>query len=74
MLIVTLDNLAHRYTVLPSEALKRADTFDLYVLNVSTQWHNYKNRDDKDSGSRPKPQLTQEQMKAMLEAVRKQGG
>jgi hypothetical protein len=72
-MIITLDNLASRYNVLPSEALGRASSFDLYVLNVSTQWHNYKNQEAEtqaNGGKPPTPKLTQEQMKAMIQQVR----
>jgi hypothetical protein len=41
-LIITLNNLAKEYGLLPSEALGRATTFDLYVLDVSTRWLRYK--------------------------------
>ena len=37
-MILTLNNLAKEYGLLPSEALGRATTFDLYVLDVSTRW------------------------------------
>ena len=37
-MIITLNNLAKEYGLLPSEALSRATTFDLYVLDVSTRW------------------------------------
>jgi len=70
MLMITLDNLAHRYNILPSEALGRATSFDLYVLNVSTQWHNYKHREAESGGTKPPPKLTQEQMQAMMASVR----
>lgn len=45
-MLITLDNLAHRYNCLPSEALARCTTFDLKVLDVSTKWHNYKNEQE----------------------------
>jgi hypothetical protein len=41
-LIITLNNLAKEYGLLPSEALSRATTFDLYVLDVSTRWLSYR--------------------------------
>jgi hypothetical protein len=41
-LIITLNNLAKEYGLLPSEALSRATTFDLYVLDVSTRWVSYR--------------------------------
>ena len=37
-MVLSLDNLAKRYSLLPSEALGRASTFDLYVLDVSAKW------------------------------------
>ena len=45
-MLITLDNLAHRYNCLPSEALERCTTFDLKVLDTSTKWHNYKNEQE----------------------------
>ena len=39
-MILTLDNLAARYHCLPSEALARSSTFDLYVLDVGARWSN----------------------------------
>ena len=38
MMILSLDNLAHRYHCLPSEVLERATTFDFHVLDVSVRW------------------------------------
>lgn len=72
MMLVTLDNLAHRYKILPSEALERASSFDLYVLNVSTQWHNYKQEQaSAQQQGKPGPvKLTQNELKLMLDAVR----
>ena len=37
-MILSLDNLATRYHLLPSEALERATTFDLYVLDTGARW------------------------------------
>ncbi len=41
-MVITLNNLAKEYGLLPSEALSRATTFDLYVLDVSTRWVSYR--------------------------------
>lgn len=70
-MMLTLDNLAHRYNLLPSEAICRANTFDLFVLDVSARWSN--RREQIANGSEPataKPQLSQEQMQAMIDRVR----
>jgi hypothetical protein len=68
-MLITLDNLAHRYQCLPSEALSRATTFDLYVLDVSTKWLRY--QQDKADGKNPaarKP--SQQEMLDMLKRAR----
>ena len=68
-MILTLDNLAHRYNCLPSEALSRATTFDLYVLDVSAKWSRHQN--DVAEGKKPKAkQPTQAEMLAMIKRVR----
>lgn len=70
MLCLTLDHLANRYHLLPSEAMARATTFDLHVLDVATQWQ--KRQDAIARGERPDvPDLSQEEMMAMIEATRK---
>jgi hypothetical protein len=69
MMLITLDNLAHRYQCLPSEALSRATTFDLYVLDVSTKWLRY--QQDKADGRNPTAkQPSQEEMLTMLKRAR----
>jgi hypothetical protein len=69
-MFITLDNLAHRYNCLPSEALQRATTLDLYVLDISTKWFKYQS--DRADGNQPKAkEPTVEEMKAMIENVKK---
>jgi hypothetical protein len=68
-MILTLDNLAHRYMCLPSEALARASTFDLYVLDVSTKWENYRN--DRANGKvTAKKHLDQADLLAMMQVAK----
>jgi hypothetical protein len=72
-MLITLDNLAHRYHCLPSEALARASTFDLKVLDTSTKWHNYKaEQADRREGSSNKPpeSYSQEQLMSILKQVK----
>jgi hypothetical protein len=40
--MLTLNNLAKEYGLLPSEALSRATTFDLYVLDLSARYFRHK--------------------------------
>lgn len=73
MLLLSLDNLAHRYNLLPSEALERATTFDLKVLDVSAKWS--RRQQEIAAGIRPEkepPKLSQEQMLAMIARTREQ--
>jgi len=67
---LSLDNLAHRYNCLPSEALARATTFDLYVLDISAKYSKY--QQDKAAGntasSARKP--SKEEMIDMIKRVR----
>ena len=76
---VTLDNLASRYHLLPSECLNRATTIDLYVLNVGVKWENHKREEElrKSQGLNPspkRPKLTQDEMMAMIKRVKEREG
>ena len=64
-MILTIHNLAKTYKLLPSEALARATTFDLYVLDLFHRHSKY--QEAKANGkSPPAKALTVEQMKAMI--------
>ena len=74
-MILTLDNLACRYHVLPGEALARATTFDLHVMDTAVRHQRYQQEraDVEQDLKRPKPRArppTQEQMQAMLDRVK----
>lgn len=70
-MIITLDNLASKYHCLPSEAMERGTTFDLFVLDVSTKWYNRQQdiAQGKES-STITPELSVEQMQAMIARVK----
>lgn len=70
-MIITLDNLASKYHCLPSEAIERGTTFDLYVLDVSTKWHNRQHdiAQGRES-STITPELSVEEMQAMIARVK----
>jgi hypothetical protein len=72
-MLLTLDNLAHRYQCLPSEALVRANTFDLRVLEISGRWsqrqHEAAERGQPQGSSR---QPNQEQLLDMIRRVKEQ--
>lgn len=41
--MLTLDNLAVRYNLLPSDVARKADTFDIYVMDLSAKWNKRQN-------------------------------
>jgi chromosome segregation and condensation protein ScpB len=66
-MLVILDSLAQRYHSLPSELLRTADTLDLRTMLVAQAWtHRQSESDTKPA----RPELTQDQMKAMIERTR----
>lgn len=74
-MMITLDAMAQRYHLLPSEVLERSSTFDLRVLDVGNAWnrHQYeKQTQQTQSPSTPNrsKKLTQEMMSSMIERAR----
>jgi hypothetical protein len=67
MLLVTLDSLAQRYGLLPSQALDSASTLDLRVMEIANRHASRKN----EPTGKIRPELSQKQMKAMIEQARK---
>lgn len=73
-MLLTLHNLAKTYKMLPSEALSRATTFDLYILDTFSRYVKY--QEAKQQGNHTlaqgikRPALTVDQMKAMVEAAK----
>lgn len=73
-MILTLDNLAHRYSQLPSDVLCNASTFDMFVMDVSAKYNKFQieeeNRRSQGLVGQPKRMPTQEEMLAMMERVK----
>lgn len=69
MMILSLDNLAHRYHCLPSEVLERATTFDFHVLDVSTRWSRYQ-QEKADGKNSVRKMPNKEEMMNMLKFAR----
>ena len=65
-MMITLDNMAQKYGLLPSEVLDRASTFDLAVMDISTRWQREQRARAEGKSTIEKPKLTQEQMLAMI--------
>lgn len=70
MMLLTLDNLAHRYQCLPSHALEHGTTFDLRVMEVSSRWLQHQQQ-AQERGETPRThQPRQEQLMEMIRRVR----
>ena len=39
-----IDGLGKRYGMLPSEVLRQADTFDLYIIDAALTYENYQHK------------------------------
>ena len=72
-MILTIDTLAERYKMLPSEVLSRSTTFDLYVMDAAMSYHNYQTRKANNNGVAPAPELTQEEMLELIRKTRQDG-
>ena len=70
-MILSIDALGKRYSLLPSEVMEKASTFDLVVLDAALGYQSYIH--DKAEGKKQTPQLSQEEMMAAMERVRKDG-
>ena len=74
MMLLTLHNLAKTYKMLPSEALARATTFDLYILDTFHRYSKYQEERQKGNHTMAqgmkKPALSIDQLKAMNERAK----
>ena len=60
--------LARAYGQLPSYVLANATSYDLKVFDTINAWEAKKH--SKEPGIKPAPNLTQEQMRAMIDSVK----
>tara|TARA_R110002126_G_scaffold58602_1_gene154512 strand:+ start:197 stop:403 length:207 start_codon:yes stop_codon:yes gene_type:complete len=59
--ILQIDTIGKRYGMLPSEVLRRADSFDLYIMDCALTFErHHQSKDSK--GLSPVPDLTQEEL------------
>ena len=70
-MLLSIDAIGKRYSLLPSEVMEKASTFDLVVLDAALGYQNY--MQDKAEGKKQIPKLSQEEMMAAMERVRKDG-
>jgi hypothetical protein len=70
-MLLSIDALGKRYSLLPSEVMVKASTFDLVVLDAALGYQTY--IQDRAEGKKTTPKLSQEEMMAAMERVRKDG-
>ena len=70
-MLLSIDALGKRYSLLPSEVMEKASTFDLVVLDAALGYQSY--IQDRADGKKQTPKLSQEEMMAAMERVRKDG-
>ena len=64
---ISIDNLAHRYGMLPSEALVRGSSLDFKIMAMATAYQNHVNKQsDLTPKNLPPPQLSKEEMIKMM--------
>ena len=72
MSILMIDSLGKRYGMLPSEVLNRSNTFDLYIMDVALSFETFQHKKAMNNGKNPIDMYTTDDLKAMLNKVRKQ--
>jgi len=60
-----IDSIGKRYGMLPSQVIKNADTFDLYIMDAAMSFENYHNK-KQSSGKAPIPEYTQDELLDMM--------
>lgn len=66
-MILTLDTMAERYKLLPSELLSRGSTLDLYIMDAAVSYQNYRHK--KENGQVAE-QYTQQELMDMIKKTR----
>ena len=64
--ILWVDSLGKRYGMLPSEVIGRANTFDLYIMDIALTFENYHHKKSMNGGKEPIPDYTQDELMAMI--------
>jgi hypothetical protein len=64
--ILWIDTLGKRYGMLPSEVIGRANTFDLYIMDMALTFENYHHKKSMNNGKEPIPDYTQDELMEML--------
>ena len=71
-MLLSIDAIGKRYSLLPSEVMTKASTFDLVVLDAALGFQTY--MQDKAEGKKEAPKLSQEEMIKMVERTKQKNG
>jgi len=63
--ILQIDGMGKRYGLLPSQVIREADTFDLYIMDAAMTFEHYHNK-KANTGKAPIPEYTQDELLGML--------
>jgi hypothetical protein len=64
--IMQIDGLGKRYGLLPSEVLKRANTFDLYIIDAALTFEQYHHKKAMNKGQIPADAYSDDQLLDMF--------
>lgn len=64
--ILQVDGLGKRYGLLPSEVIKRGNTFDLYIMDCALTFEQYHHKKAMNNGKDPTPDYTQNELLELL--------
>ena len=56
-----VDTIGSRYGLLPSEVIKRADSFDLFIMDAALSFEQYHNKKS-ETGKAPVPDYTDDEL------------
>lgn len=71
-MLLSIDAIGKRYSLLPSEVMSKASTFDLVVLDAAIGFEVY--LQDKAEGKKETPKLSLDEMTKMMERTKQKDG
>jgi len=73
-MVLTVNNLAKTYKLLPSEVMERGNTFDLYVMDIATRYERYQQQKSQEGFGKgapaPKRMPSTKEMMEMLKRAK----
>ena len=60
--IMQIDGMGKRYGMLPSQVIRDADTFDLYIMDAAMTFEHYHNQMNNNGGKAPVPDYSSDEL------------